>query len=87
MNIRTLAVPAFILMSGSLLAACGDGANDDLSPAPGAPAEDTMEDPTLDEGTMEEPLEDEGTMEEPLEDEGTLEEPLEDEGTLEEPVE
>lgn len=32
MNIRTLAVPAAILLSGSMLAACGDP-DDDLDPA------------------------------------------------------
>lgn len=58
MNIRTLAVPAVILLSGSMLAACGD-TEDDLD-APVAPTVGG----TVDEPTMAPPMDEDPIMEE-----------------------
>jgi pentapeptide MXKDX repeat protein len=67
-DLRKLAIPALIAISGSLLAACGD-TEPTASPTPtmsddAMMEEDVMEDDTMEEDTMEDDATEEDTMEE-----------------------
>ncbi|WP_062135024.1 hypothetical protein [Demequina aestuarii] len=66
-TLRTLAIPAAILFSATLLAGCGDDAepatdpSDEMMEETMAPADDSMEDDSMEEDSMEDDsMEDEG---------------------------
>ena len=85
-KLRTLAVPAVILLSGSLLAGCGDdtepacGSSDEMMEETMEPTEDSMmEDDSMEEDAME----DDSMEEDAMEDDSMEDDSMEDEDHME----